>query len=59
MDKMQLLYDDTAKAKDCYIINSCGMDSVPTDIGVLYFTKNFPGMYVMTFKRYFREFQIP
>ena len=36
---MQLLYQKTASDKGIYIIGSCGFDSVPSDMGVL-FTKN-------------------
>lgn len=49
MDKMQLLYHDEAKAKNSYVINSCGMDSIPVDIGVLHYMKNFDGMSLKNF----------
>ncbi len=45
MERMQLQYDDLARAKGCYIVSSCGMDSIPVDIGIIHFAKNFDGKY--------------
>lgn len=49
---MQLLYHDSAQANDCYIVSSCGMDSVPVDLGVIHFMKNFDGMFGDVCMRY-------
>jgi short subunit dehydrogenase-like uncharacterized protein len=38
LEKIQLKYNQTALEKNVYVIGSCGYDSVPADIGVL-FTK--------------------
>lgn len=43
MEKMQLEYFDLARSMGCYIVNSCGMDSVPVDVGVIHFINNFEG----------------
>lgn len=42
---MQLLYHDEAEANRTYVISSCGMDSVPADLGVIHFMNNFEGIY--------------
>ena len=42
---MELLYNAKAKDKGCYIIGSCGMDSVPNDMGLVYARQQFDGMY--------------
>ena len=34
------LFDEKAKKSKCRIIHSCGFDSIPSDIGVLYLQKN-------------------
>lgn len=54
MDKMQLLYNDAAQANGCYVVSSCGMDSVPVDLGVVHFMKNFDGQvnYVESYMRF-------
>ena len=33
--KMQRRYEDEAKAQKVKIVNSCGFDSVPSDVGTL------------------------
>lgn len=43
MEKMQLKYHDLAKTSGSYVVSACGMDSVPADIGVIHFMKNFNG----------------
>ncbi|XP_035674744.1 saccharopine dehydrogenase-like oxidoreductase isoform X2 [Branchiostoma floridae] len=43
LETMQFKYDEEAKKKGVYIVQSCGFDSVPADLGVLYTVKNFPG----------------
>ena len=40
---MQLLYHKTASEKGIYIVGSCGFDSVPCDMGVLYARNKFEG----------------
>ena len=39
LERMQLMYDKEAKEKGVYVIGSCGFDSVPADLGVV-FTQN-------------------
>lgn len=43
MEKVQLNYHQAAEEKGVFIISACGFDSVPVDLGVVYFVKNFPG----------------
>ncbi len=43
LEKMQLLYHKLASEKGIYIVGSCGFDSVPCDLGVIYTTKKFQG----------------
>ncbi|XP_066281581.1 saccharopine dehydrogenase-like oxidoreductase isoform X3 [Branchiostoma lanceolatum] len=43
LESMQFKYDEEAKKKGVYIVQCCGFDSVPADLGVLYTVQNFPG----------------
>ncbi|XP_019642833.1 PREDICTED: saccharopine dehydrogenase-like oxidoreductase isoform X1 [Branchiostoma belcheri] len=43
LESMQFKYDEEAKKKGVYVLQCCGFDSVPADLGVLYTVKNFPG----------------
>lgn len=43
MEKIQLTYHELAETNGSYVVSSCGMDSVPVDVGVLHFSKNFNG----------------
>lgn len=43
MEKMQLEYDELAREKGVYIVSACGFDSIPADLGVMFFEKNFNG----------------
>jgi hypothetical protein len=36
LESMQLKYDQAAREKQVYIVGSCGFDSLPADLGVLY-----------------------
>lgn len=40
---MQLLYHNLAAEKGIYIVGSCGFDSVPSDMGVLFTRNKFQG----------------
>lgn len=44
MEKMQLHYHEEANKKGVYIISSCGMDSIPADLGAMFMMKNFRGI---------------
>ncbi len=46
---MQLNYHDQAADKGVYIVGSCGFDSIPADMGVVYTRDQFKGMFVMQF----------
>ncbi|XP_069786968.1 saccharopine dehydrogenase-like oxidoreductase [Narcine bancroftii] len=39
LEGMQLKYDEEAAVKGVYVVGSCGFDSIPADLGVLY-TRN-------------------
>lgn len=41
LEKMQLKYNNQAVEKNVFIIGSCGFDSVPADIGVIFTQKTF------------------
>uniref|UniRef100_A0A8C4N787 Saccharopine dehydrogenase-like oxidoreductase n=1 Tax=Eptatretus burgeri TaxID=7764 RepID=A0A8C4N787_EPTBU len=43
LESMQLKYDKLAAEKGVYIVGSCGFDSIPADMGVLYTRDQFPG----------------
>ncbi|XP_041928224.1 saccharopine dehydrogenase a, tandem duplicate 1 [Alosa sapidissima] len=43
LEGMQLNYDNQAAEKGVYIIGSCGFDSIPADMGVLYTRDQFKG----------------
>lgn len=43
VESMQLKYHESAKEKGVYIISTCGFDSIPADLGVVYLQKNFEG----------------
>ncbi|XP_064623756.1 saccharopine dehydrogenase-like oxidoreductase isoform X1 [Lineus longissimus] len=42
-EKMDLKYHDKAEKAGVYVVEACGFDSVPADIGVLYAKKHFDG----------------
>jgi len=41
LEKMQLLFDKEARKKNIFIIGSCGFDSIPADLGVIFTQKMF------------------
>lgn len=43
MERMQLEYNDSAREKGVYIVSACGFDSIPADMGTLFFEKHFDG----------------
>lgn len=43
MEKMQLQYHKKAQEKGVYVVSACGFDSIPAEIGVLYFIQQFGG----------------
>ena len=44
LEGMQLNYNSQAAEKGVYVIGSCGFDSIPADMGVLYTRDQFKGM---------------
>lgn len=43
MEKMQLEYNELAREKEVYIVSACGFDSIPADLGTVFFEKTFNG----------------
>ncbi|XP_034555982.1 saccharopine dehydrogenase b [Notolabrus celidotus] len=43
LERMQLEYHTKALDKGVYVIGSCGFDSIPADLGILYMQKQFKG----------------
>ncbi|KAM7395788.1 hypothetical protein PAMA_007191 [Pampus argenteus] len=43
LERMQLEYHDKASDRGVYVIGSCGFDSIPADLGVLYTRRQFKG----------------
>ncbi|KAJ3664646.1 hypothetical protein Zmor_000198 [Zophobas morio] len=42
-ERIQLKYNDKAREKGVYIVSSCGFDSIPADLGLLFVQKKFDG----------------
>lgn len=43
LERMQLEYHTKALDKGVYVIGSCGFDSIPADLGILYTQRQFKG----------------
>jgi short subunit dehydrogenase-like uncharacterized protein len=43
MERMQLEYHKAAEAKGVYIVSACGFDSIPADLGTVFFVNKFGG----------------
>ncbi len=43
MEQMIYKYGEQAKDAGVYIVNSCGFDSIPNDLGTLLLERKFPG----------------
>ncbi len=43
LEKTQLLYNTKAKEVGVYVVESCGFDSIPSDMGVTYTRDKFAG----------------
>ena len=44
LEGIQLNYNEKAKQANVIVVGSCGFDSIPADMGVVYTKKKFPGM---------------
>lgn len=44
LEKLQLDYHEKAKEAGVYIVESCGFDSIPAEMGVLFTKEKFPGI---------------
>lgn len=49
---MQLEYHAEAAAKGVYVIGSCGFDSIPADLGIVYTQRQFKGRNRTTSQRW-------
>jgi short subunit dehydrogenase-like uncharacterized protein len=47
MERMQLDYHKAAEEKGVYVISSCGLDSVPADLGTVFLMNKFQGLLLM------------
>lgn len=54
VDRMWLKYNDTAEASGARIVHSCGFDSIPYDLGVLYTVQQLPEGVPISVKGYIR-----
>ncbi|KAK9871271.1 hypothetical protein WA026_011541 [Henosepilachna vigintioctopunctata] len=54
IEKMQWKYDEEAKRAGVWIVNTCGVDSIAYDMGILFLEQNFDGVVnsVETFLRF-------
>lgn len=43
MERMQLEYNELARENGVYIVSACGFDSIPADLGTVFFEKTFDG----------------
>ena len=43
MEEMQLKYSEKARQQGVYVISGCGIDSVPSDLGVVFLQRKFKG----------------
>lgn len=41
---MQYKYDEKARESKIFVIGTCGFDSIPADMGIIYAQKHFPGI---------------
>lgn len=49
MEKVQLVYDAKAKESGVYILEACGFDSVPVEMGLLFMKQQFSGRWQQLF----------
>ena len=40
---MQFKYNEKARDSGVFVIGTCGFDSIPADMGIVYTQKKFPG----------------
>ena len=40
---MQFKYNEKAMESDVFVVGTCGFDSIPADMGVVYTQQKFPG----------------
>lgn len=59
MERMQLEYNKAAEDKGVYIISACGFDSIPADMGLMYFIQQFKGMVQLVLTTYFFPVNFP
>jgi short subunit dehydrogenase-like uncharacterized protein len=54
---MQFKYNEKAKDSKIFVVGTCGFDSIPADMGIVYTEKKFPGREMSSHncKRWYRE----
>jgi hypothetical protein len=55
---MQLKYDKDAFDKNIFIVGSCGFDSVPADMGLIFTKNNFKRKYILIYCDHIIAFNI-
>lgn len=45
LETVQAELSGPARSKGVHVVGSCGFDSVPVDMGMVFLTDNFPGEY--------------
>lgn len=45
LEKMQFQFHDQAVRAGIHIVGTCGFDSIPADMGVVFTQENFPGTF--------------
>ena len=43
LETMQYKYDSQARESKIFVVGTCGFDSIPADMGIVYTQKKFPG----------------
>lgn len=49
MERMQAKYFDEAKENGCFVVSSCGFDSIPADLGTIFMQKLFQDPSICTY----------
>ena len=55
LETMQFKYNEKAKENEIFVIGTCGFDSIPADMGIVYTQKKFPGKFVNFSDEFLRQ----
>lgn len=61
IERIQLQYNDLAEEKGVYVVSACGMDSIPADMGTIFFEKHFDGEVhaIQSYLKFWSEKSVP